>query len=120
QLPRAAWIASLGLTVCSMFILIASRIEAAPAPSQHVGAAQSAQPRGEDMRPSRPLAPSQRLVALSPAHALAVLDGVPLGRGFVSLPASLDPAAIHELRVSAPNHVTRVLLFRGTLDTTRI
>ena len=60
----------------------------------------------------------QHLVRLAPEGATALLDGVALpsaqsGRGEFVLPELSD--AVHELRVSAPGYVARVVLFRGTL-----
>jgi len=54
--------------------------------------------------------PQLRLV---PRDALVELDGVPLGRGEVELPDLGHD--LHELRISAPGHVARVVLFRGML-----
>jgi hypothetical protein len=62
---------------------------------------------------------TQRLIALSPAHAVATLDGEPVGSGMVLLPSFHD-GKVHELRVSAKGHITRVLLFRRTLDGARV
>lgn len=121
RLAHAAWFCVLGLSVCSAFILVAARLEAEP-----LRIAASSAPVLLDTPPQNvqanhlPLAPkTQRLVALSPAHATAFLDGRPLGHGVVALPLFSD-GEMHELRVSAERHVTRVLLFRDTLDVTRI
>ncbi|HEX5659442.1 MAG TPA: PEGA domain-containing protein, partial [Polyangiales bacterium] len=57
-------------------------------------------------------APS-RLVMLEPAEATAALDGNEIGRGTFTLP-ELAPG-LHELRVYAPGHVARVVLFRDSL-----
>ena len=77
-------------------------------------AATAAAPLAEAPLASAP----QRTVRLTPVDATALLDGVPLvptksGRGEVVLPALSDE--VHELRVSAPGYVARVVLFRGVL-----
>jgi hypothetical protein len=63
-------------------------------------------------------APLSRSVRLVPAEAVAVLDGADLGQGGFVLP--LLSGDLHELRVSAPGHVARVLLFRGSLPESTI
>ncbi len=63
---------------------------------------------------SAPLAPAPlRTVQLEPQEAVAALDGNEIGRGNFQLPA-LSPG-LHELRVYAPGHVARVVLFREAL-----
>jgi len=63
-------------------------------------------------------APLSRTVRLVPAEAVAALDGAELGRGDFVLP--LLSADLHELRVSAPGHVARIVLFRGALPESTI
>lgn len=77
-------------------------------------------PAAAIQRADTPLAsrPS-RMVRIAPVEATAQLDGVLLvpaqdGRGEFLLPAL--SGELHELRVSAPGHVARVVLFRGTLQ----
>jgi len=58
-------------------------------------------------------APLQRTVRLVPNEAVAALDGNEVGRGgFVIPPLG---TGMHELRVSAPGHVARIMLFKGAL-----
>lgn len=61
---------------------------------------------------SRPLsaAAGPLTIKVSPAYAESELDGRPLGRGHQRL-ASPEGTALHQLRVSAKGHVTRVVLF---------
>ena len=63
-----------------------------------------------------PLAPAKRQTAarlrVQPAHAVSVLNGRVLGSGDVHVPHGAADE-LHELRVSAPGYVTRVVLFRG-------
>jgi hypothetical protein len=67
-----------------------------------------------ELQPARPRpAPAPaRVLRVSPARASTRLDGMHLGRGDVRLPET-DASALHELRVSAPGYVPRVVLFRG-------
>jgi tRNA A-37 threonylcarbamoyl transferase component Bud32 len=65
-----------------------------------------------EARPSLAPAPS-RTVRLEPTEATAALDGSEIGRGTFTLP-ELAPG-LHELRISAPGHVARVVLFRDAL-----
>jgi eukaryotic-like serine/threonine-protein kinase len=70
----------------------------------------------QDVLPQRAsaLAPApSRTVRLEPQEATAALDGVEIGRGTFVLPP-LAPG-LHELRVFAPGHVARVVLFRDGL-----
>jgi serine/threonine protein kinase len=53
-----------------------------------------------------------RVLRVSPSRASSSLDGVSLGQGEVRLPRT-DASALHELRVSAPGYVPRVVLFHG-------
>lgn len=53
-----------------------------------------------------------RILRVSPARANTSLDGMSLGRGDVRLPHT-DGSTLHELRISAPGYVPRVVLFRG-------
>jgi eukaryotic-like serine/threonine-protein kinase len=85
------------------------------------GAAEEGQPVGRrEVQTREPLraqpalaAPPQRTVRLVPAEASAALDGKELGRGSFVIPQL--SADLHELRISAPGHVARVMLFRGGL-----
>ncbi|HEX6240115.1 MAG TPA: hypothetical protein VFZ61_04455, partial [Polyangiales bacterium] len=66
---------------------------------------------------SAPLAPAKKPAAaarlhVEPAHAVSVLNGRVLGSGDVQVPHAPGDQ-LHELRVSAPGYVTRVVLFRG-------
>lgn len=63
-------------------------------------------------------APLSNALRLVPADASAALDGTDLGQGPVVLPRLDD--GLHELRVSAPGHVARVVLFRGALPESTI
>ena len=54
------------------------------------------------------------MVRIFPRHARAALDGVELAGTELVLPALDD--RLHELRVTAPGHIARVLLFRGELS----
>jgi serine/threonine-protein kinase len=69
-------------------------------------------------RTSAPLAPAKKLppagsrLRVQPAHAVSVLNGRTLGSGDVHVPLTASDQ-LHELRVSAPGYVTRVVLFRG-------
>lgn len=68
-----------------------------------------------DGRPSaqRPLEGATHVrLHVEPAHAETSLNGRVLGRGDVLLPRMADEG-LHELRVVAPGHVPRVVLFRG-------
>ncbi len=58
------------------------------------------------------------VIQLSPAYAKAELDGIEIGRGGFVLPEPDD--ALHQLRVSAPGHVVRIVLFRGALEESTI
>jgi hypothetical protein len=60
----------------------------------------------------RPVRGPARTLRVSPARASTSLDGMRLGRGDVQLPET-DASALHELRVSAPGYIPRVVLFRG-------
>jgi hypothetical protein len=55
---------------------------------------------------------------LVPVDAVAALDGTVLGKSPVVLPRLDD--GLHELRISAPGHVARVVLFRGGLPESTI
>lgn len=57
---------------------------------------------------------ASRALRVYPRDARIELDGVELGRGEAVLPP-LD-RAMHQLHVSAPGYVARVLLFHGALD----
>jgi serine/threonine protein kinase len=117
-----SWLRPAGLALVAALLALALRADLfdTGAPLTSTAAVGAAAPRTEELRSKQPLAPStQRLLALSPAHAQATLDGKPLGQGFVTLPEFRDDA-VHELRVTAPQHVTRVLLFRRSLDSARI
>jgi serine/threonine-protein kinase len=59
-----------------------------------------------------PRAAKHVLLHIEPAHAETSLNGRILGRGDVLLPRMND-GALHELRIAAPGHVPRVVLFRG-------
>jgi serine/threonine protein kinase len=121
-LPSASrWFLPIGLALCAAMVVIGLRLEPSASQASLTQPAAAAAPAASDVAgQERPLAPStQHLVALSPAHAHATLDGVPLGQGFVHLPPFHDDQ-VHELRVSAPDHITRVLLFRRALDSARI
>lgn len=52
------------------------------------------------------------LLHVEPARASSELDGRPLGKGSLLLP-KINDNAVHELRVSAPGYVPRVVLFRS-------
>jgi serine/threonine-protein kinase len=56
---------------------------------------------------------------VEPDFAQTVLDGRALGRGSVHLP-QVTGDGLHELRVSAPGYVTRVVLFKGSPQETSI
>ncbi len=58
------------------------------------------------------------IVRLLPANARAELDGIEVGHGGFVLPARDE--ALHQLRVSAPGYVTRVVLFRGAFPESAI
>ncbi|MDB4988008.1 MAG: Serine/threonine protein kinase PrkC, regulator of stationary phase [Myxococcaceae bacterium] len=71
------------------------------------------------LAPSAALAaPLQRTVRLVPPEAMASLDGAELGRGDFVLPELSD--GVHELRISAPGHIARVVLFRDALEDSTI
>jgi tRNA A-37 threonylcarbamoyl transferase component Bud32 len=77
-----------------------------------LGGAMQAEERAPELRPVRAPAPN-RSVRLEPQDATAALDGNEIGRGTFTLP-ELAPG-LHELRVYAPGHVARVVLFRDAL-----
>jgi hypothetical protein len=117
----SSWFAPIGLALCAALLAVGLRLEPAASEAPLTQTAAAAAPsRLDDAGKVRPLAPStQRVIALHPAHAHATLDGEPLGQGFVRLPSFHDDK-VHELRVSAPEYITRVMLFRRSLDSARI
>jgi serine/threonine protein kinase len=68
----------------------------------------------DEARPTaaRPRQATHVQLHVEPAHAETMLNGQLLGHGDVLLPRMTDDA-LHELRVAAPGHVPRVVLFRG-------
>jgi tRNA A-37 threonylcarbamoyl transferase component Bud32 len=65
-----------------------------------------------ELQPALPPPAPARVLRVSPARASTSLDGMHVGRGDVRLPET-EGSALHELRVSAPGYVPRVVLFRG-------
>ncbi|MDB4976958.1 MAG: putative serine/threonine-protein kinase pknB [Myxococcaceae bacterium] len=104
--------ALLGLGLLAGFGVTHGVAEAARGPAQDEPAITSAGARAELPLPAL-AAPLQHRLNLVPAEASASLDGVALGRGNIVLPMLAD--GVHELRVSAPGHVARVVLFRDEL-----
>ncbi len=60
-----------------------------------------------------------RRIYVTPSDASILLDDISLGRGAFRAPEFTDEE-MHELRVSAEGHVTRILLFRGSPDVRHI
>lgn len=63
--------------------------------------------------------PSHRRVYVTPADASVLVDGVSLGRGDFRAPSYQDEG-MHELRVSAEGYVTRIVLFKKSVDVNHI
>jgi eukaryotic-like serine/threonine-protein kinase len=102
---------SLGLAVGITHL----RNESSLVSARHEGAVRAAgQAALQAPLTTAPLAPHSTRARLSvrPEYALSVLDGRVLGQGDVQVPHAGDED-LHELRVSAPGYVTRVVLFRG-------
>ncbi|MET0284015.1 MAG: serine/threonine-protein kinase [Polyangiales bacterium] len=77
-----------------------------------LGASMQVAEQPPELRVAQAPAPN-RTVRLEPTEAVAALDGNEIGRGTFTLP-ELAPG-LHELRVYAPGHVARVVLFRDAL-----
>jgi serine/threonine-protein kinase len=112
------WIAPLFVLVVSLCGVFALQERAASAPSLDT-AHKNARAAEDTPGAATPRPETRRLVTLAPAQAEALLDGHPIGRGTVQLPAFHDDA-VHELRVSARGYVTRVLLFRKSFASARV
>jgi serine/threonine-protein kinase len=83
--------------------------------SAQIATTGAASASAKNARPSAELphqATSHVQLHVEPAHAETRLNGRVLGTGDVLLPHMSD-GALHELRIAAPGHVPRVVLFRG-------
>jgi eukaryotic-like serine/threonine-protein kinase len=106
-----AAVAALALLLGLMVGVASSRGELALAAK--VSALEGAELARTQPEPAQREAPAAtHIVRVSPARATSTLDGARLGQGDVQLP-NTAPSALHELRVSAPGYVPRVVLFRS-------
>jgi serine/threonine-protein kinase len=114
QLKRFSLRALAGSAVLGLGLVAGMGVTRGFAESPEIAAVQAAALGSAPDVPTPALAPSpSRAVRLEPEVATAALDGVEIGRGTFTLP-ELSPG-LHELRVYAPGHVARVVLFRESL-----
>lgn len=90
------------------------RADASPFMGEAHSVAPAAQAPSQTKAAQRPTSIVRRIY-VTPSDASVLLDDISVGRGDFRVPHFTD-GDMHELRVAAQGYVTRILLFRTTLD----